>query len=72
MNDKVIKVIAEISGRLGRGWEFEMQSLFGGVQCNWRKEGLNVMWRNVNCWDVELVEMYKKGGIDELIRIDKL
>ena len=71
MNDEVIRTIAKISGRLGRGWEFDVREFFEGVQCNWRKGGMSVMWRSVR-WNVELVEMYKKGEIDELIRIDEL
>lgn len=71
MNDEVMRTIVKISGRLGRGWEFEMREFFDGVQCNWRKGGMSVMWRSVR-WNVELVEMYKEGSVDELVGIDEL
>ena len=52
-----LNVIADVSGRLGKGWSFSIQPYLEGVQVNWKKIGNSFMWRSIN-WNRDIIELY--------------
>ena len=69
LREEDLEVIVRISGKLGVGWSFEISSWLGGVQCNWKKGGISMMWRSVG-WDRETVERYELNGSGVEMRYD--
>ena len=68
-----LAAIAEISGRLGSGWSFKSTYYLHGIQCNWKKDGVSVMWRNKD-GDPRSVERYEKAKSmhPEMLYIEEL
>lgn len=52
-----LNVITDVSGRLGKGWNFSIQPYLDGVQINWKKPNNSFMWRSTS-WDRDVVELY--------------
>ena len=75
LREEDLEVVVRISGKLGEGWRFKISRWLGGVQCNWVRGGVSMMWRSVD-WDREMVEKYEDGlsEYDDVVRyyIDEL
>ena len=75
LREEDLEVVVRISGKLGEGWSFRISSWLGGVQCNWVRGEVSMMWRSVG-WDREMVEKYEDGlsEYDDVVRyyIDEL
>ena len=71
LREEDLEVVVRISGKLGEGWSFRISSWFEGVQCNWVKGGVSMMWRSVR-WDREMVEKYEDGlsEYDDVVRYE--
>ena len=69
LREEDLEVIVRISGKLGIGWSFEISNWLNGVQCNWKKGGVSMMWRSVG-WDRETVERYELNGSEVEVRYD--
>ena len=61
LREEDLKVVVKISAKLGSGWNFRLSNWLDGVQCNWEKGGVSMMWRSVG-WDRETVERYVLNG----------
>ena len=61
LREEDLEVVVMVSGKLGEGWSFKISNWLGGVQCNWVRGDVSVMWRSVG-WDRETVERYKLDG----------
>ena len=68
-----LDVVMAITGRLGTGWSFRYTKYLHGIQCNWKKDGVSIMWRSVDC-DRKSVERYEpsKSIHPEIIDIEEL
>ena len=75
LKEEDLEVVVRISGKLGEGWSFRISRWLDGVQCNWVRGEVSMMWRSVG-WDREMVEKYKDGlsEYDDVVRyyIDEL
>ena len=73
LSEEDLGVVVRVSGKLGEGWSFRISSWLGGVQCNWVRGGVSVMWRSVG-WDRDMVERFVLGGsgVEERYYIDEL
>ena len=73
LREEDLEVVVRISGKLGEGWSFGISSWLGGVQCNWKRGDVSIMWRSVG-WDRETVERFVLGGsgVEERYEIDEL
>ena len=75
LREEDLEMVVRISGKLGVGWSFRISNWLGGVQCNWVRGEVSIMWRSVG-WDREMVEKYKDGlsEYDDVVRyyIDEL
>ena len=60
--------ITDVSGRLGKGWNFSIQPYLGGVQINWKKLNNSFMWRST-CWDRSVVELYSTDSSGDHITL---
>ena len=67
LREEDLEVVVRVSGKLGEGWSFGISSWLGGVQCNWRRGGVSIMWRSVG-WDRETVERYVLDGSEVEMR----
>ena len=69
LKEEDLEVVVRISGKLGEGWSFRISNWLGGVQCNWVKGDVSMMWRSVG-WDREMVEKYEEGvsKYDDVVR----
>ena len=61
LREEDLEVVVRISGKLGVGWSFHIVGWLDGVQCNWVRDGVSMMWRSVS-WDRETVERYELNG----------
>ena len=73
LREEDLEVVVSISGKLGEGWGFKISRWLGGVQCNWVKGGVSMMWRSVG-WDRETVErfVFDGSGVEERYYIEEL
>ena len=75
LKEEDLEMVVRISGKLGEGWSFRISRWLGGVQCNWVRGEVSMMWRSVG-WDREMVEKYEEGlsEYDDVVRyyIDEL
>ena len=73
LKEEDLEVVVRISGKLGEGWSFRISRWLDGVQCNWEKGGVSIMWRSVG-WDCEMVERYELdgSGVEERYYIEEL
>ena len=69
LSEEDLGVVVRVSGKLGEGWSFSVSRWLGGVQCNWKKGGVSMMWRSVG-WDRDMVERYEEGisEYDDVVR----
>lgn len=63
-----LNVITEVSGRLGKGWNFSIQPYLDGVQINWKKPNNSFMWRSIG-WDRSVVELYSSDSSGDHITL---
>ena len=69
LKEEDLEVVVRISGKLGEGWSFRISRWLDGVQCNWVRGGVSMMWRSVG-WDRETVERYVLDGSAVEMRYD--
>ena len=69
LREEDLEVVVRISGKLGEGWSFKISNWLGGVQCNWVRGGVSIMWRSAG-WDRETVERYILDGSEVEMRYD--
>ena len=69
LKEEDLEMVVRISGKLGEGWSFRISRWLGGVQCNWVRGGVSMMWRSVG-WDRETVERYVLDGSAVEMRYD--
>ena len=63
-----LNVITDVSGRLGKGWNFSIQPYLDGVQINWKKPNNSFMWRSIS-WDRGVVELYSTDSSGDHITL---
>ena len=63
-----LNVITDVSGRLGKGWNFSIQPYLDGVQINWKKPNNSFMWRSIG-WDRSVVELYSTDSSGDHITL---
>ena len=63
-----LNVIADVSGRLGKGWNFSIQPYLDGVQIHWKKFNNSFMWRSIS-WDRSVVELYSSDSSGDHITL---
>ena len=63
-----LNVITDVSGRLGKGWNFSIQPYLDGVQINWKKPNNSFMWRSIG-WDRSVVELYSADSSGDHITL---
>ena len=63
-----LNVITDVSGRLGKGWNFSIQPYLDGVQINWKKLNNSFMWRSIS-WDRNVVELYSTDSSGDHITL---
>lgn len=63
-----LNVITDVSGRLGKGWNFSIQPYLDGVQINWKKLNNSFMWRSIS-WDRSVVELYSTDSSGDHITL---
>lgn len=63
-----LSVITDVSGRLGKGWNFSIQPYLDGVQINWKKLNNSFMWRSIS-WDRNVVELYSTDSSGDHITL---
>lgn len=73
LREEDLEVVVRISGKLGVGWSFRIVGWLDGVQCNWVRDGVSMMWRSVS-WDRETVERYdlNRDNIEMRYEIEEL
>ena len=64
LKEEDLEVVVRISGKLGEGWSFKISNWLGGVQCDWVRGRVSIMWRSV-VWDRETVERHVLVGSEE-------
>ena len=63
-----LSVITDVSGRLGKGWNFSIQPYLDGVQITWKKLNNSFMWRSIN-WNRDVVELYSSDSSGDHITL---
>ena len=73
LREEDLEVVVRVSGKLGEGWSFVIRNWLDGVQCNWKRGGVSIMWRSVG-WDRETVERYVLDGseVEKRYEIEEL
>ena len=69
LREEDLEIVVRISGKLGEGWDFKLSNWLDGVQCNWVRGGVSMMWRSVG-WNRETVERYVLDGSEVEMRYD--